>query len=311
MSCDPQYNLQFSDDFNKVDYITEFERNLKVFLDYSLFKMGAYENINADDDKCVDLATLTRYVPPTGTSLSITYKNKIFVGKRQDWVWENDPEVSGTNVPPSVYINDSLEDSGNYEVDYPGGRVIFDSTVATSAAVTADYTFRIVQTHIVNQANWWKTIERDVYSEGYEFDTTIERILAEHRVQLPSIIIHTYPSIRSEPYCLGTKARWFYNDVDFIICARTSQMKNKLVSILSLQHNLFITLFNSDDISQFPINCSGALASSDNYPDLVDTYPWKCVEVSDVGVGNIDFGCRDLYFAKVRLTFKIFHPIKL
>lgn len=309
-NCNPQYQFQNISDFRTVDYITEFERNLKLFLDYSFLKIGAWVNVDTSDDKCIDMYTMTRYIPPT--PLSTAYKNKIFVSKRQNWVWESGIDFGGTYtiVPPSVYVDNVLASTGDYEIDYEGGRVIFDSAVSTTSEVTVDYSFREVQVYLFNDAFWWKQIENDVFSEGVEIEQNINRILGENRIQLPSIVIQTMPSIKTMPYALGSKARYFYHDVDFIIVARTNNMKNKLLSILSQQHDLFITLFNSDDITDFPLNCSGKSDNPILYNTLVDTYPWKCTKVTNIVSADIELPCKDIYMAKVRMTFEIFNPSK-
>lgn len=298
MSCCDNWNFKGITDFSSVDFATELQRNVKAWLDLGFLNIGAWQDVTTGTlDSCDQ-----NYYTLTPVSLPAGLGYKIWAAPRKDWVWEDVIYNSGEPIEPSIYVNGTLN-TGDFTINYPLGQI--KSSTITGGTITASYSFRLVQTYIEGAGQWWFKIIDSMYND----DTTpssddIYSILRQYGVQPPAIVLETSSSYQ-EAAQLGSSAHWLYQDLVLNIIAENPHMRDKLVSILTLQNDKQFQLFNSDS-GVFPLNCNGGLTGYD-YSDLPT---WKCTRITNVGSSSFESPCPNLYLGRVRLRFEIFNPSK-
>ena len=169
---------------------------------------------------------------------------------------------------------------------------------------------------VADSAPWWREIQlRSLRSDDTHFTqdprTGDWSIGGHHRIQLPAVIVETVPRGKSEGYELGNSALVVDQDVIFHVLADNREDRNKLVSILEVQNDLNIWLFDSDTVAAsgvFPLDFRGERTGAYRYPDLVATsnpYRWKTCRLHDIVVSEVDAWHPRLYEGTVRATCEV------
>ena len=137
------------------------------------------------------------------------------------------PYTGGSPIDISgVYINSTLKGTGDatygHHYNYPLGRVVFDTAISSTSTVQLEYSYRNVQTYIADQAPWWDELQ---YNSMRVDDSTFSQIssgnwgiLANHRVQMPAVVIEVVPRRTYQPYELGSSNNFVTQDVIVSYC---------------------------------------------------------------------------------------------
>ena len=130
------------------------------------------------------------------------------------------------------------------------------------------------------------------------------------RVQLPAVVVEAVPRGRSHGYEMGNTSLWIEQDVIFHILTDDRTMRNKLISILQVQNDHVIWLFDSDVVSAsgaFPLDYRGERVNGDTYSDIVanSTYRWKKCRFLNTEVSEVDAWHPRLYEGTVRTTCEL------
>lgn len=290
--------------------ISNLENNLQSFLDWGFLNIGGFINVSS---------TATSYSSSPNKLAIINDPNystgQVWQTRFHNWVWESGivfGSVSPTTIS-SVSVNGSPVSSSTYVLDYINSRVIFNTAISTTSTVTMNYSYKLVQVHKLSDSLvWWKQFQTDVANETAQFDnnTGDYAIFAQHRVQLPCVIIQTVPRGESSPFQLGDKSLRTYQDIILHIIASNIGHRNSILDIIRLQEDKVIWLYDTNDIIQaniVPFNFNGSLNSSRlNYGQIInDTdYQWKTCHLQDFIVSEVE---SRYYFqeAKIRLTAEI------
>jgi len=306
------------------DLLTELETNLKYYLDWGLLGAGGWVDVE---------------IPQTGIQGGIestlkytedpSYTNgQVFQGFRKDWVWETGVEYddNGDNPDPihitGVEVDGTLYGSGDstygWYIDYPLGRVIFNTAIPTGSTVKANYSYRWCQIYVADDAPWWRQLQYSSFdASDLQF---IQRnnlgdwsICGHHRVQMPSVIIESVSRGTSEGYELGNNALNRQQEVLLNIVAETRQDRNKLVDYFLNLKDKVIWLFDSDSMIEsgdFPLDYRGMLVGSKMYPDLVNEvasggHRWKKCYIVDSNSSEVESWSPNLYEGVVRLSTEV------
>lgn len=175
------------------------------------------------------------------------YNNgQVWEGIRSDWVWETGLSYSVTPRDMSgVYVNDTFYDtsttSGTYahHVNYPLGRVVFDTAIPTGSNVKADYSFRTIS-FAPTKEPWLQEllygsleIER---SDFYVMSSGSHSQLSHARRQMPAVGIELSTRRGYSPFQLGG-GQYIYQDIIYYVLAENSEDRNQLLDILSNQND--------------------------------------------------------------------------
>lgn len=297
--------------------MNKLEVNLKSWLDLALLKIGAWTDVATptNTDFGGDLSILRAVHDPSYTNYTV------YESARKDWIWETGVDyvdkdlVTQNPVSPAiVYVNGIP--SALLSINYPLGRVIFDSAQSSSSIVTANYSYRTIQTYIADSIPWWQTLQ---YRSLRQDDTHFEQfedgswaINSPHRIQMPCIVIEAVPRSHSVGYELGSGAVTVYQDILCYVLAENRRDRNDITDILRGQFDNTIWLFDDDLIAAdevFPLDADGDIINSirtyDYFVDELNSYRWRrCrffrTETSDIGVIN-----ERLHQGLVRLTCEV------
>jgi|TARA_R110000824_G_C15212742_1_gene676787 hypothetical protein len=296
---------------------SELESNLKSFIDWGMLGIGGWFNVTLSTYGGWG-GTFDRMRPVDDPAYTL---GQVWETPRKDWVWESEtPYVGGDTISISgVWIDSALKGTGDatygHHYNYPLGRVVFDSAIPTSSTVQIEHSYRNVQVYIADQAPWWDELQ---YNSMRVDDTTFDQIasgnwniLANHRVQMPAVVIETVPKRTFQPYELGATSNFVTQDVVFHILAESRWWRNQLVDIISIQKDKTLMLYDSDklaDSNAFPLDYRGAIVNSGNhYSGIINntTYQYTSARITNVGITEMDSYNNRLYEGTVRASFEL------
>ena len=294
------------------------EQNLKVFMDWSFLGIGAWTNINIPTSGAYggDFSDLRLVDDPSYTL------GQVWEAARQDWVYETGIEyTAGTpNVLTGIFINGVSYATGDstfgHHYNYGLGRVIFDSAITTTSVVELNYSYRNVHVQRADTSPWWDELQYDsLRPDNLHFSATSSgtwSILANHRVQLPSVILEIVPRRDFEPYQLGDLTQWINQDVLFHVVSQSKWERNQLLDIISFQNDKTIWLFDSNLIAAdtgFPLDFRGMLLPNPNmYPHFVQTgskYQWLKCQFTNTNISEVRTLNSRLHKGSVRTTLRV------
>lgn len=286
----------------------ELVTNLQLFLDWGLLQKYNFFNVhiptsgayggNEHQLKCMNYPGYT--------------DGSVWQSFRSNWVWESGiPSVQYQPINISgVYVNGTLQTTG-YNVDYPNGRIVFNTPISTSSTVTAEYSYRWLNVYTANQQFF-----RQVQFDSFRLDTEdwrlmgsgIYNIFNENRIQMPAIVIEATPNTRYRPLQLGN-GQIREQEVKLHIFTENLADRNTVVDILSLQNNKALYLFDVDNAGRddrLPLNYNGDrnTPSGLQYPNLIEHYSYKTLYLKDIMGINIE-PTPPLYRALIKTKIEI------
>jgi hypothetical protein len=309
--------------FSKVSNIgdtlltSELEANLKSYLDWAFLEVGGWFNVEI----------------PTSGAWGGTFDNlrlvddpsytlgQVWEGARKDWVWETGMSYTGgTPIGISgVYVNGALKGTGDatytHHYNYPLGRVVFDTPIATGSTVQLEHSYRNVQTYVADQAPWWDELQYNSFRVDDQSFSQISSgnwsILSNHRVQMPAVVIESVPRRTFRPYQLGDDSQFVTQDVLFHIVAESRWWRNQLIDIISLQKDKTIMLYSTNKIIEnnvFPLDYRGMLVNSTgNYYNFINDpqYQFTSSRITNMGITEMDSYNQRLQEGTVRASFEV------
>ena len=214
---------------------------------------------------------------------------------------------------PTIYVDGS--ENSDCTIDYRNGKVIFDSA-QSDVTVTADYSFRGVQTYISNEVS----LNYEIQSNSFNPNNTSWSESAEsgeyatdpsQRVQLPAVIIEGVAKRSSRGHMLGWGGLRKYQDVLITVVSENAYERNLITDILADQKHKTIGLYDIDVVNKQgknPLNFDGSLNSSGlTYPDIVNNsaYLWAKAFVDDALVSEVKTNTPNLHMSKVRYRIEV------
>ena len=269
--------------------------NLVEFFDWAILDAGGFFNVNVPTEGFYggDKHKLRVVDDPNYTL------GQVWEGFRSNWVWQSGLSCSDQPLVVQQLLEDSeyplakrspgisgvfigstfqpVSGVGDYShhINYPAGRVIFDSAISTSSDVKVEFSYKWVNVIPANNEFFREIQYRSQRADG---DFTLVGSgdwsqLGETRLQLPAIAVE--PAVRrtQTPYNLGSSTSYVASDVLFHVLAEDDFTRDKLVDMVSLQGDKTIFMFDSDRIGRkddFPLDYRGMVAASgQRYPELV------------------------------------------
>ena len=239
---------------------------------------------------------------------------------RQNWIWETG--VSKTTQPiqiSGIYRNNTFlpfaynSNSGyyvgsGYRVDYPNGRVIFNTPVPATSTVSLNYSYK------------WLSVQR---AEGVPFFRQIQtpnRVdqnfltgsgdwvqLGQNRVQLPALFFEI--KRRSyQPYQLGG-GQWANTDIIAYVISDKESTCTDILDTISYQNDRVIKLFDTNSVSKsgdLPINYRGDLVDKSNrYPSLLENHFTNTCFINQTVINNPAQLSYSLYIGTANFSTKV------
>jgi len=290
------------------------EANFKMYFDWAFLHIGAWFDTGINNDSFYGANQHARLLPVSDPSY---IDGSVWQGIRKDWVWETG--VNYNNTSPiqvnSVFIDgsDMMSKEGNFVVNYPLGRIIFNTPISQSSSVEVEYSYRFVQNHRSSESPWFNLIQYSSFNTSnqdiQQVDTGEWSIGGNHRIQLPCIVIEPLPKSRSRPYEIGNTLLWLEQDIGFYVLAENKNDRNKLLDIIRLQQDITLQLFDTNSVAQneaYPLDYNGDLRDNPlMYPDLINYYPWRKCMIKNISLFEIDSPSPNFHMGFARATTEI------
>lgn len=254
-------------------YTEILKQNIIAFFDWGLINKGGFVNVNipTSDAYGGDFARLRCVNDPRFSS------GKVWEGIRSNWVWESGLEYGTQPINISgVFVNNTfIPTSGNtFYIDYPNGRIVFNSGISLSANVRVEYSYKWVNVLAGYDVPWLKNIQQRTHRSDNsnfllgsgEFNT-----IRDVKLQVPFIAVEIADEY-FKPYQLGGH-QYSYNRVKMYVVGEDESTVDKLSSVLAQQNDKTIVMFDSNLLAQnnaFPLDYKGSKTTTcKTYPQLI------------------------------------------
>lgn len=245
--------------------------------------------------------------------------NRIWEAIHWDWVYETGGTASpGPVLPTGVYVNGTLYPTAStvgafkHYINFPEGRVVFDSPISATSVVQATYSYRSIHLYD-HEVPWFRDVVFDplVPNDTSSTIQDVSKLLDEYRVQLPAVIIEPVMNRRLRGIMLGSGAQWVEQDILFHVISDRADERNNIVDILSLQIDKTFYLYDVNarrNAGDYPLDWRGVpRAGAKMYPAIVAEvggYRWKSCYFSRMV--NADVSLRLPYYRGiVRSTIEV------
>ena len=245
---------------------------------------------------------------------------QVWEGYRQNWVWESG--IDATTEQPiaisGVFVDSTFYATGNvskpFYIDYPNGRVVFDTAIATTSTVQLEYSNKLVQVIPAEGVSWLRQIQQRSFrnEEGFQVSSSGGWAqLGETRVQLPAIAVEVIPARSMEGFQLGG-GQWVNNDVIFHIITENHWECNNLMDATLYQNERTIHLFDPTTVGlsgAYPFNYRNELnehaLSSGLYPKLIDNFYYRKCWINSSRAQDVVQLTPDLYIGSTRCKTQV------
>lgn len=291
--------------------------NLIDFFDWGLIDNGGYSNINIPKSGVYG-GNYERLRPVIDTRYS---NGQVWEGFRKNWVWESG--LTNTPAPikiSGVYVNGNFKPSSGvafpHTVNYPLGRVVFNTAIPTSSVVNIEYSPKYVQVFNINDIPGLRQVQYGSFriDEGTFFSPSGNwTIPSENRVQMPAIGISVGGVESYKPLQLGG-GQYKYNEVFAYIFSEDESIGLRLGDYLSQQKEKVINLYDENRMNtenRVQLNHNGSIAAgAKTYYDLVQPsseggYAYKTLYFKDAQVIASQWINPNLYYSLVKFKTEI------
>jgi hypothetical protein len=297
--------------------INEVEENLKAYLDWGFLNIGGFINVN---------------IPTSGLYGGTFHQLKtvevqgyragqVWQGPKKDWVWESGCVYNdGTNnySPKNisgVFINSvfvpgptGIATTGYY-INYPLGQIIFDKPLPKTTKLELNYAYRWCQVYKFSSDPYIKQLQELAYQPSpqiNQIDKGDYNLGANHRAQMPCIIIEPASNSYSNPWQLGSDSMIVGQDFMLHVLAESASDKNRLADIIRLQKERTLELYDLNKVVKsgvYPIDYRGSVNISGLlYDNLIKQYFWNKTYIKNVDILNMESLNKNLYWCTIRLT---------
>jgi len=312
--CEPYTKFKHAENISDDFLLNVLEINMKSFFDWAFLCIGAWFDVKTSDNSIYGLNQHSQLLAVADENYE---DGQVWQSIRKDWVWETGVSFKDTTptIIDGIFVNGSLQpnDGTNYTINYPEGKIIFNTPQSISSEIKLDYSYRHVQVYRASDSPWFNTLQ---YSS---FNTSSKDIIrtddgdwsigSNKRIQLPAIVIESVARSRSYPREIGSNDIVIEQDIEFYVLAENKNDRNKILDILRLQQDLVFFLYDTNKISQndkYPLDYNGNLRSDPlMYPNLVDNYAWRKAWIKNVSLFEIESVNPDFHRGMARATVEI------
>ncbi len=290
------------------------------FFRWGLLQIGAYENITQSPPSSGVFGG-DRFRLPLHEDPSYTL-GQAWRGFRPDWVWESGVDfspapivASGVSVDGSFHPSASTTGTFAHYIDFPRGRVIFDSPIPTGSLVQANFSPRSISVVSAEEVGIQEALYDSHRVDRATFLTSqtsgLWNRLQEISQTLPMVAFEVVNS-NFRPRELGGGN---YIDTDFLvyILSDNPDDRNQLEDIIKYQHEKAFWLYDRGDIKTSPaypisLDFRGAPVTTPMiYPQIVadpseSGFRWRQCRINEVTLDTSDSINNWLYRAVLRVS---------
>jgi hypothetical protein len=258
--------------------LEQIEHNIISFFDWGCLQIGGFYNytIPSSGHYGGDFTNL-RLVKDRNYN-----DGQVWESARSNWIWESGVQYNYQPIAISgIYVNNTFyptSESGvySYHINYPEGRIVFDTAISTSSSVKLEYSNKQISWLPSNTPYFRELLYESFRVDDSSYNTAASgmwSVLSQNRIQLPAVIVEAIPRRTFTPMNIGSLHQSVTNDVLFHIFAEESFSRNQLVDIITLQADKTIYLYDlarMEAEQAFPLNYLGDKTNNPKtYPQLV------------------------------------------
>lgn len=293
-------------------------KSLVMFFDWGFVDAGAFNSVSigGTDIRGSDRSRLKLVHDPNYTQGQVwqTFHNNL--------VYESGTTVGSPVQISGLFIGSTFHSalSGTYTIDYPNGRVIFNTAIPTGSVVKMAYSYKnftIVESQDVPylrdmQGNWNDLTGRQ-YNQAASGEWSVN---GERRLQLPVIAFEASVVSDRAPYELGSYKNRVEDVTKVHVFAESDTEAKNITDIIADQYPRTIFLLDIDRIAKsgdYPIGYDGSKNSRlKTYPQLVGTdqntmYRLKRIDILDSQITASQWLGPECYYRVTRLKSEIIH----
>lgn len=322
MSCNITNKFYGIQSISEIPIIGQIEDNLKSFLDYGLLNIGGFVNVSIPTSGLytTTFSSLKPATEPTGVGVKTV---KVWQTPKKEWIWEsgigyngNYPtQITGVIINGTGYPVPTGNAAVSFKLDYTDGQVFFNSGLKPTTNVQMAYSYRWCQVIKSSNNNLWKQLQFLSYKPDSQIDLNNKgsyNLSANHRIQMPAIVIESAPNNTDIPYELGSLVS--YRSQDFLIHIYTENINdtNKLIDIIRLQKDNNIHMYNIKQVVSsgvFGLKADGSKNLNGlNYSQIIgnSAYQWKNLYIKSVNIVDIQKNnTSNLIWCMLRMTCEI------
>ncbi len=245
---------------------------------------------------------------------------QVWEGYRQNWVWESG--ISATTEQPisisGVFVDNTFYATGNvtkpFYIDYPNGRVVFDTAITSTSTVQLEYSHKWVQVVPAQGVPWFRQIQQRSFRNEEDFQVSSSGgwvQLGQTRIQLPAVAIEVIPAISMHGYQLGG-GQWVNSDMVFYVISENHWECTNLMDSILYQNDRTVHLFNPTAVAisgVLPYNYRNELNEnaipSGLYPNMIDDFYYNRCWISESRGSEISQLSPDLYVGSTRCSTQV------
>lgn len=309
--------LKGIDHFSKETLTNQIEKNIIDYFNYALLEVGAFYTVHAPQSGLYGgRNTNLRLVDDPNYT-----KGRVWEGYRNDWVWETGIDyrtqpirVSGVTVNGTFHPT-SGTGSFSHIVDYPQGRIIFNSAISSTATVQCSFSHRAV-TFTNTDAPWFREIQKDTFrvddATFSQFGSGNWNQLSLNRVNLPAVAVDSIIRPDAPGLELGGGQK-IKHIIGFYVIAQNAADRNKIADCIAYQKEKDIFLYDINAVPQHrqPLNSAGSPALSGySYPEMVAPssdggFRWRFARFESAQIKRMQTFNPKLYAAEVFVTLEV------
>jgi len=299
----------------------QFSRNLfqgvMDWCNWSILDLGGYQNVSRTQASGLYGGHPARLRPVQDPNYT---NGQVWEANRADWVWEANVGYSGTapTVASGVYVSGvfypTVSTTGTYahHVNFPLGRVVFNTAINTNSIIEADYSYRAVS-FVSSKEPWFTQLlynSHKIERSDFLSPTGAWSHLAQARRQMPAVGLELVNRLTSYPYEIGSLAQYKNQDMLLYVLAENDFDRDQIVDILTSQVDHTVWLPDRARIksySGYPIDLDyrgSPVSSPMYYPDVISNFSWIPVRVTNAVAQSIETINSWLYRGVVRMTFQ-------
>lgn len=254
-------------------YTEILEQNLIAFFDWGFINAGGFSNISIPTSGAYG-GDFSRLRPVNDAR----YNNgRVWEAARMNWVWETG--LATTNQPVSisgVFVGATFHPAsgGTYHIDYPNGRIVFNTGIALTNTVRLAYSNKWINVTSTASVPWLRYAQPNSYrvdDRRFLAGSGDYAIFGQSRVQFPTVAIEIADE-KLTGYQIGGN-QYARNRVNFFVIGEDKSSVDRIADAINLQNEKTIYLYDSNRLAasgKFPLNHNGT--PNDNfitYPAMV------------------------------------------
>lgn len=300
-------------------YLGVVEENIKSFLDYGFLNIGGFVNVTPPTSGLYN-TTFHKLKPTTDPGYP---SNTVWQTPKKDWIWESGVEyngispinITGVVINGSGYPVPTGNATNSYSLDYNNGRVYFNRAVPPGSNVELAYSYRWCQVIKSSNNQNWKTLQNLTYQPESQINQSasgIYAIEANHRIQMPCIVIEPIARNFTNPYELGSLVSSRQQDILCHIFTENINDRNTIMDILRMQREKPVVLYDIKKIVSsgvYGLNANGSKNPNGlNYGQILQNneFIWNTMYIRDVNFINMEQNTTsNLFWCITRLTVEV------